>query len=703
VSARDTQQTTARGTVVVADDDAATRLLLCQILKREHFNVIAVENGKLACEAAHRERPDVILLDMMMPVMSGREAIDELKTAEDTRAIPIVMLTAQSDLANRVDALSSGAQDVLAKPFEAPELIARIEAQMKWRSVLAINADAAFVVERIALLTASERRYCLLAEAMPSMVWIADSQNGITYYNRSWYDYTGMTCNTLHTADWIEFIHPDDRARYLAASSSSLLAGTSYEVECRLRRASDRTYRWHVGRVTAVRASTDAIVEWVGSFADIQDYKIASKTRDVLDTVPHIVCIHDDEGCVDYVNARWTEFTGNAAAAGLGDGWLEFIHPDDRVLLASQAAERKQGTSISVEAELRIRASDGRYRWFLMRTVVLAQDTNCTRRWVSTSTDIDDSKCAQAALISSEARYRALASAIPQLVWILDHAGRFVYVNDRWSRYTGLDLERSLAVSGQGVIDSDDFKELRSLCENRPLSEFQCEIRIRGADGRYRCHLVRGVPVPDTSGQSGSVIVSGTDIEDRKVAEGAILMSSEKLRHLAHHDTITALPNRVLLLDRLAAAIAIAQRRVSEVLVLYIDLDHFKAINDTLGHAAGDFVLQQVAKRLSSELRAGDTVGRVGGDEFVVVCANVESAQTDAAALAQRLIASISQPIDFGGTLLAVGASVGISVYPTCGLGSDVLIERADSAMYVAKKSGQNTFRFAEKKDDSPA
>jgi diguanylate cyclase (GGDEF)-like protein/PAS domain S-box-containing protein len=697
VSERDTQETSRRGTVVVAEDDTATRILLCQILRRERFNVIAVENGKLACEAAYRELPDVILLDFMMPVMNGRQAIDELKMSESTRAIPIVMITAQSDLANRVQALNSGAQDVLAKPFEARELIARIEAQMKWRSVLAIDADAALVAERVVLLTASERRYRLLAEAMPSMVWIADSHAGVTYYNRSWNEYTDLTSSVPRTVDWMEFVHPDDRARCLAASSSSVLCGNSYEIECRLRRASDRTYRWHVGRVTPVSASTNAIVEWVGSFADIQDYKIASKTRDVLDTVPHIVCIHDDEGCVDYVNARWADFTGNAAVAGLGFGWLDYIHPDDRQLLAAQAGERTQSSATSIDAELRIRALDGRYRWFLMRTVILAQAANCSRRWVSTSTDIDDSKRAQTALISSEARYRALASAIPQLVWISDDTGRFVYVNDRWSRYTALDLESSLAISGQGVIDPDDLKEIHSLCGARPLLEFQCEIRVRRADGNYRWHLVRGVPVPNTSGNSSSVIVSGTDIEDRKVAEGAMLMSSEKLRHLAHHDTMTALPNRVLLMDRLAAAVAIAERTASEVIILYIDLDRFKTINDTWGHGAGDFVLQQVARRLSTELRAGDTVGRVGGDEFVVVCGNVESAR-DAAALAQRLITSVSEPIEFEGTLLVVGASVGISVYPTCALESHVLVERADSAMYAAKKSGRNAFRFAHKK-----
>jgi diguanylate cyclase (GGDEF)-like protein/PAS domain S-box-containing protein len=397
------------------------------------------------------------------------------------------------------------------------------------------------------------------------------------------------------------------------------------------------------------------------------------------------------------VNERWIDFTGNTAEAGLGTGWIDYIHPDDRGLLAARAVERCQSKVTSVDAELRIRALDGRYRWFLTRTVVLAQDANCSRRWVSTSTEIDDSKRAQTALISSEARYRALASAIPQLVWILDSAGRFLYVNDRWSRYTAQDLEQSLAVSGQGVIDPDDLKELRSFCEARPLAEFQCEIRIRRADGRYRWHLVRGVPVPDTSGSPSSVIVSGTDIEDRKVAEGAILMSSEKLRHLAHHDAVTALPNRILLMDRLAAAIAIAKRRASGVIVLYIDLDSFKAINDTWGHAAGDFVLQQVSKRLSIELRVGDTVGRVGGDEFVVVCATAENPEEEAAVLAERLIASVSQPIDFNGTSLVVGASVGISVYPSCALESAVLIERADSAMYCAKKGGRNAFRFADK------
>ncbi len=124
--------TASRGTIVVADDDLATRMMLRQILRRENFNVIAVENGKLACEAVRRERPDVVVLDCNMPIMSGRAALQELKSNIDTRNIPVVMLTTRSEISQRVGALENGAQDFLTKPFDARELIARIEQQMDW-------------------------------------------------------------------------------------------------------------------------------------------------------------------------------------------------------------------------------------------------------------------------------------------------------------------------------------------------------------------------------------------------------------------------------------------------------------------------------------------------------------------------------------------------------------------------------------------
>jgi DNA-binding response OmpR family regulator len=141
----------SHGTIVVADDDEATRMLLLQILRRAQFTVHACENGQLACEAVVRERPDVILLDWMMPVMDGRAVVEHLKANLETRGIPIVMLTTQSEIAERVIALEAGVQDFLTKPFDVRELVARIEQQMRWRKMLAVDANTAFAGDRLKL------------------------------------------------------------------------------------------------------------------------------------------------------------------------------------------------------------------------------------------------------------------------------------------------------------------------------------------------------------------------------------------------------------------------------------------------------------------------------------------------------------------------------------------------------------------------
>ncbi len=132
----------SRGTVVVAEDDAATRMVLCRVLVRATFSVIAVENGALACEAARVERPDVILLDWMMPVMDGCRAVEVLKADVETRAIPVVMLTTHAQLEDRILALQTGVQDFLTKPFDARELVACIDAQIRWRSTILGDAQS---------------------------------------------------------------------------------------------------------------------------------------------------------------------------------------------------------------------------------------------------------------------------------------------------------------------------------------------------------------------------------------------------------------------------------------------------------------------------------------------------------------------------------------------------------------------------------
>lgn len=171
------------------------------------------------------------------------------------------------------------------------------------------------------------------------------------------------------------------------------------------------------------------------------------------------------------------------------------------------------------------------------------------------------------------------------------------------------------------------------------------------------------------------------------------LYTEERLHFLSLHDALTELPNRTLLQDRLAMACATADRTAARIAMLFIDLDHFKAINDTYGHIAGDQVLQEVARRLQRLFRSVDTVCRLSGDEFLVLLTGIAN-RDDVSAAAQKMVAAIGESMDIEGEKLAVSASVGIALYPKDGEDMETLIRNSDSAMYASKQRGGNSFSF---------
>jgi diguanylate cyclase (GGDEF)-like protein/PAS domain S-box-containing protein len=185
--------------------------------------------------------------------------------------------------------------------------------------------------------------------------------------------------------------------------------------------------------------------------------------------------------------------------------------------------------------------------------------------------------------------------------------------------------------------------------------------------------------------------VVGAVLVFRDVGESQAL--ARKMSHLAQHDFLTELPNRVLLNDRLTQAIAMAERYHKKLAVLFLDLDQFKPINDSLGHATGDAVLKSVATRLRENLRNADTVSRQGGDEFIVLLPEIESVN-GAATVAEKLLAVLAAPYMVGRRELEVKASIGISIYPDHGWDAEDLVHRADVAMYEAKKSGGCNYCF---------
>jgi diguanylate cyclase (GGDEF)-like protein len=193
-------------------------------------------------------------------------------------------------------------------------------------------------------------------------------------------------------------------------------------------------------------------------------------------------------------------------------------------------------------------------------------------------------------------------------------------------------------------------------------------------------------PIHDHEGRPTGAVIVFRDVS-------AARASALQMTHSAHHDFLTGLPNRMLLNDRIGQAIALAPRRKKKLALLFLDLDGFKQINDSLGHAAGDKLLQSIAKRLVDCVRGADTVSRQGGDEFVVLLSDVERS-VDVGVTASRMLQAVAEPHSIDQHDVSVTASIGVSVYPDDGKDTETLIKNADTAMYRAKENGRKSYEF---------
>ena len=310
--------------------------------------------------------------------------------------------------------------------------------------------------------------------------------------------------------------------------------------------------------------------------------------------------------------------------------------------------------------------------------------------WLTLVNDISVRLRAEQALQESEEQFRQLANNIPQVFWITD-------VRQRDTLYMSPAAETLLGYPVQAILDRprllvrmvhpEDRSRVYAARQVATAGGYDETYRVIRPDGTIRWVHDRAFPVPDATGAVYRIAGIAEDITERKLAE-------ERLMHLAHYDVLTSLPNRVLFYDRLRQVLVQAKRNQWSVGVMLIDVDRFKNVNDTLGHAVGDQLLQQVAERLRRSVRAGDTVGRLGGDEFAVVLSNLATSQ-DGNLVAQKVMASFRDPFRLeGGSEIYVTGSIGITLFPDDSTDQDTLIKNADAAMYRAKDAGRNAYRF---------
>ncbi len=392
--------------------------------------------------------------------------------------------------------------------------------------------------------------------------------------------------------------------------------------------------------------------------------------------------------------------------------WQSRIHPDDRSrVLEEIKTHLTSRDDKEYQIEYRVRGEDGQWRWFLDRGRVVERDEQgIPVRMTGTHQDITLQKQRDETMaLMQEQMHRAIEHERSFLQSVIDGAADPVMVIDM--EYT-LQLINAAACRLMQVDQhSAEGKKCYQLFSNRdrPCSSdrYPCPIQEIRKTGRRVTLIhnpfhgnrinntfeIEASPFRDREGNIHGVVEVARDITDRLRIEKELRESQSRLYKLAHHDTLTGLPNRLLFRDRLERALAKAQRKKSRVAILFLDLDHFKEINDTLGHDVGDGLLVEVANRLQQQCRRSDTVARLGGDEFVFILDEISRAQ-NAAIVATKIMASLDRPIRVGEHDLRISTSIGIGIYPDDSDKMDEVIKCADTALYRAKEEGRSNFKF---------
>lgn len=308
---------------------------------------------------------------------------------------------------------------------------------------------------------------------------------------------------------------------------------------------------------------------------------------------------------------------------------------------------------------------------------------------IATFVDVTERREIEKALHESRTRLQTIIETSPECIQIVDQDGKLIDINSAGLAMLEIDSREKIAV--RSIINfivpeyRDNFKQLHQ----RVIAgeALQMEFEIVGFKGTRRWLETHSVPMPD-NGKTVRLSVT-RDITERKQAE-------QKIKQLAYYDSLTHLPNRSKLLERLTYSIQLSHREGKRFSVFMMDLDKFKKVNDTLGHAAGDDLLKQVALRISKRLRDSDMVARLGGDEFVIVLGNCSESE-DAGKIAADVIKDLTQPFELSDkNVVQIGASIGISFYPQHGVTPEKLIDNADVALYQAKNNGRGNFAYCQ-------
>ncbi len=748
--------------ILLAEDNPVNQEVALSMLEGLGCQVEVTENGREVLDALDAGTFDVVLMDCQMPEMDGFEATAEIRhreaTRTETRHIPIIALTANAMEGDRERCLAAGMDDYLSKPFTVDQLRTVLE---KWLSQEEVNVEVSELSqgEHSQPSGAGNDQQVNLADNTVSV--LAPSDPSATSLDRKaldniralqqegapdildkiiglYFDNTPKLLQSLEEALAEGDAEALSNAAHTLKSSSANLGAAKLAAACEAletqARANDlddaQTRLVEIEQAfQAVRPLLDTERHGRNDPAEIQsDRPLARKAEfpqaslaaspaklpgptELCGQCPNpIVLVVDDDASVRLL-AQERLVQGGFTVAEAENGvqalsTFERVQPD--IVLLDVVMPEMDGFDTC--AALR-RLPGGAYTPVLMATglddldsIARAYEVGATDfitkpiNWVILQERVRYMLRASGTLgelRTSEAKNRALLNAIPDMIFRIDANGTFLEFKEAMDFAPSVPSKKFLGEHLSGVFPTEIAQQAmrhveRALQQGEGTQIFEYALGPADAVHHYEARI-------SVSG-GNEVIALVRDITERQRAE-------ERIRVLAYYDSLTDLPNRELFQDRLERVLVEAERRKRLVAVLFLDLDNFKRINDTLGHRVGDLLLQSVADRLRDSVRKSDsvarlseddlngTVARLGGDEFTALLSDIRSAE-DASRVAQRILDNLSKSFKPEALEVFVTTSIGIAVYPFDGLDKDTLLKHADTAMYCAKDQGKNNYQF---------
>lgn len=425
------------------------------------------------------------------------------------------------------------------------------------------------------------------------------------------------------------------------------------------------------------RSAVENEMEQEGAFTSDERF------REMANSMPHILWTSTPEGQVDYLNKVYTDYTGVTLDVET-QSWLGALHPDDVERVVAIWSDCVLTTKpYSVEFRI-IHVPTQTYRWHAVTAKAVLDLSGRVKKWYGTAIDIHERKVA-------DEKADRLAYMLENTLESMSDA--FVMVDDRWRvEYLNSTAQTILGRKGEDLIGTEIWEEFPALKSSTAYRECHA-VSATKKPVEFECRspiFKQWFEVKIYPSKVG-LAVYFRDITSRKNAE-------ESIQRLAFYDQLTGLPNRQLLRERLQHALLVNKNTGSVGAVMFIDLDNFKTLNDTLGHATGDALIKQTADRLVECVRETDTVARFGGDEFVVILERLNDVSIKAAEkaelIAETILASLVRPLQLGSHIHRGSASIGVTLLAEKDGDVDEILKRADLAMYRAKAAGRNTIRF---------